>query len=285
MAQSFPNFLGSIDDMDYQIAVTTTDTINDNGRLLPFGNGSKFIDKGTSNSVSLFENNIRRSETIACDNGDSAACASNDERGIFAANLAIMQARTRGNLNTFFRSEAHLAVIFLSDEDVRGNGGRDGKFLLTELDKPDSLVSNVTSHLGTHKTLSAHPIVVTSNSCQTVQLAQIPNRTTFASNDISGLTYLEFLTDSSLRASGTLTNATAGNICASNYTSELNGIATGIEIASRSTPLACNPRNLQVVYNGSILNQSNYSISATNVLSLVNINNCGQLDINYQCGL
>lgn len=295
MAQSFPNFLASLenDSMNYQIAITTTDVINDEGRLLPYSDGSKFISNSTPNAVSLFENNIKRDETLACENGNTAACPSNDERGILAANYAVTNARSRGNKNRFFRDEAHLAVVFLSDEDVRGSGGRsdfrNGREIkglaLSTLDQAPSLVSNVSSYLGSHKTLSAHPIVVTSATCKQVQLAQLGNYGNFLNTNIEGLTYLEFLTNASLRESGQLISATKGNICASNYTAELGDIASSIEIAAQSTRLACNPRNLTVLYNQQQLSLSNYSISSQNVFKLENINTCGQLSINYQCGL
>jgi len=285
MADKFPDFLSSIDHLNYQIAVTTTDIYKDKGYLKTFGtNGPKYISKSTSNKESLFRNNVKRQETIDCDNGYNSACATNDERGIYAANLAVVNASSRGNRGNFFRDDSHLAVVFLSDEDVRGSGGRNGGEPLSSLDRPASLINNVGAYLGTHKTMSAHPIVVTSQTCSQMQLAQVSN-SPFYSGDNRGLVYSEFASDASLKISGHLTNAKTGNICAGDYTNELDGIATGIESSRKSTVLACNPRNLEVRFAGQLLNiNSDYKIDENNVLTLIRTNNCGELEVSYDCG-
>src|SRR6185436_15414002 len=90
------------------------------GKFLQFtntshqGSGLYVINKNTPNAQDLFQGTIQRSETLACDQSgfSAAACPSTDERGIYAANLAI-----KSGQHSFFRQGAHLALVILSDEN------------------------------------------------------------------------------------------------------------------------------------------------------------------------
>ncbi len=101
----------------------------------------------------MFNQTIQRPETLACEKfianwirshgGNTSSINSTeysqgyaqklsfgDERGIYAANMVV-----KNNPSSFIRSDAHLAVIFLSDEDERSGLYNDASngYLLTDL--------------------------------------------------------------------------------------------------------------------------------------------------------
>jgi hypothetical protein len=250
MANAFSGFLNSISQFDYQIAMVTTDIEKDGGRLLTFvdenGNtdGEKVLKKGTSNIVSKFKGTIQRQETLTCDmNGyNHPDCPSNDERGIYAANTAIVS-----NEAGWLRDGAHTVIIPITDESQRSKtewdatvndwvGGIAGKPLEAN-DYPETLVTNFTSRYAS-KSLAVHPIIVKpgDSTC-------LANQKTY--KDLSGntLTYplLGFYgylwnelarataNDLDIDANGNprnIVNGTVGNICSSTYYSQLNLIGS-----------------------------------------------------------
>lgn len=132
---------------DYRLAITTTDIsdnidsslvnpprrINQNGelqdgRLVSFSNGRKFLTPQDTDRLKLFREAIRRNETDECDtylrnagnaNWNSAQvlehCVSGDERGLFAAQLVL-----KNNPAGVIRSDS-VKVVFvaITNEDVR----------------------------------------------------------------------------------------------------------------------------------------------------------------------
>lgn len=138
LAQAFGGFVERLDyrEIDYRIAMTTTDATKvSTTPLISFGNNSTFLTKNDSNRISLFNGAIVRQETVNCEefikasynsfgsdfqsepyyqNNYNSKCASGDERGILTANYIL-----KNNVNNFVRSDAHLNVILISNEDVR----------------------------------------------------------------------------------------------------------------------------------------------------------------------
>jgi hypothetical protein len=144
----FPTLLNYVGDYDYHIGIVTTDIsgsanppgpINRDGRyqdgnLLPFANGEKFLTRDSIDTQGLFEKNISRQETRQCQNwvaascdsvrgcGDTAAyrssCPSEDTRAIFAAYLTI--AKDHGE---FFRAAAPFASLL---SQMLTSGPREG---------------------------------------------------------------------------------------------------------------------------------------------------------------
>jgi hypothetical protein len=172
MAARFSTFLSSLDSrsIDYRIAITTTDVNQAAGQLLPFSNGKSYLTPGNSANTQMFQNVIQRSETIACDSGQSV-CPSNDERGIYAANLVI-----RNNPAGFIRSDAHLAIVFLSDEDERSQVyDQSASFRLSSDDLPQTLIANVQNIYG-GKSVSAHAIIIRPGSLNGLTPEQAADR-------------------------------------------------------------------------------------------------------------
>ena len=157
------------------------------GKFISIG-GSQFLanthvgqdpsDKDIDNLVTA----IVRPETIACDgesddeandeNDDfdsvtgtridksareiSDNCPTVDERGIYAANLAIEKQ------TNFFDKEAHLMFILLSDEDERSSEEfmETNGLVLEPKDLPETLVETVYNYLGAMQTFSFHSIII-----------------------------------------------------------------------------------------------------------------------------
>lgn len=186
MSQRFQTFLNALDsqNLDYRVALTTTDVsnannppraINDNGslqdgKLVSMGNGSFFIESTTPNKLQLFLNAIGYIEgkTLACEAfinslGNStpdrqtylANCPSDDERGVMAANLFV-----NSNFNSFLRDGSHFAVVFLGDEDERSSLYSAGAgYNLDVQDLPGNLIQNIQSRYA-GKSFSFHSIIV-----------------------------------------------------------------------------------------------------------------------------
>lgn len=302
LAPRFANFIQNLDTkkVDYRIAITTTDvsggSFPQGGKLITMGDGSSFITPKQTNRVSLFNNAIQRPETRNCENwianylrdhgassintssysaGYSQNCPSGDERGIYAANLVV-----QNNPGSFIRRDAHLSIIFLSDEDERsGLYLTSAGYKLTSMDQPGILTSNVRSYLGDSKynSLSVHSIVVKDNSCLNSQndqvLGDVPNEATrgLVTGSI-GTVYLTFAQSSW---------GIAADICSSDYTTQLGQIQTNIESRIKDIMLNCsNPTDLEVNVSGSTVA---HSVSG-NVLSFNQYLAAGTtVSLSYKC--
>lgn len=268
MADSFPTFISSISNIDYRLAITTTDvsgvdsnngtssvsaSIRD-GNLIDFGGGAgKFLTPTTGSADSLFKATIKRQETLTCEQNNyrSQSCPSADERGIYAAYLA-----TAVHGAGFIRNNGHMAIVILSDEDERSNLYCDGtskpclsSYNLKTQDTADFLINDFkTRYPG--KTLSVHSIVVKDSSCQSAQTGQLGNP------DIVGSIGKQYL-DLSAKTGGV-----TGSICASNYQTQLGQIGSVITSQINSLSFACTPYNWQfeLYLNGQPASGSQYTV-------------------------
>lgn len=258
MATKFPTFLQSLGNVDYRIAITTTDissavsqaysgtntrppsesspSVNQNGalqngNLIVFGNGKKYIESSGSSSganISYFNSAIQRQETLNCEQSGYKQCPSDDERGVFAANLAI-------DKNEFMRVGADLAVIVLSNEDERGmsNTGSAGRpnnstynndmslisvYKREKYDLPQTFVDKVRSSLN-GKGVTVHPIIVKPGDTNCLNDESDPAKDIRAKE---GFTYQELY-----QLIGG--NSSIGSICDSDYSSVLSGIANRLQ--------------------------------------------------------
>jgi hypothetical protein len=271
LAPRFQNLIQNLDakKTDYRIAMTTTDVSSTGmgGKLLPFGSNA-YLTPTVSNRLALFNATIQRPETNVCENfianwfatygNNSGAeysrqyalkCPSGDERGIYAANVIV-----KSNPSSFIRSDAHLAIIFLSDEDERSGLYKSdpGHFPLEANDQAGTLINNVRSVLGQDKfnSLSVHAIVVKDTTCLAAQNSQVLGDTPVASTrglvtGSIGTQYLKF-------TSTTPAWGVAADICSSDYTGQLGEIQTRIENLTKDRLLKCaNPTDVSVVFSGS----------------------------------
>lgn len=212
MATRFPNFIAGLTGIDWRLGITTTDVQRaDAGDLVTFnGTNLKYIEPTTPNVDTVFNNTVQM-----------ATNGSGDERGIYAANLAVQK-----NEGNWIRNNSHLAVIVLSDENERSDGNN-----LQPLDMPANFVPNVKSELGSGKTVSFHAIVTRPNDAACLAGA----------GENYGTVYAELVT---------LTGGILGDICAADYAAQLQNIAGSIVSNVDSFGLKCAPINgVNVAFN------------------------------------
>jgi hypothetical protein len=264
MAQAFDNFLQglNIPGVDYRIGIITMDVesktnpprdfgnglrAEQNGNLLQFPDGSYYLTPDSNNIEDQFWQTIRREETLDCErNGfDTSVCPSDDERGIYSAFLTV-----NANKKNFFRENGHVAFVFLTDEDVRGNGlsrFQAPNYMPESLDYPVNLIQAVKSNIGNNTTISAHAIITDGVTCLNQQNAQ--NGNSFIDGKIG--TFYSALTnpnnfslaDPNRRlgdyAGGNLVQGVVGSICASNYSTEVGNIASVITQTKSEEKFRC----------------------------------------------
>ncbi len=150
-------FLGTLDGVDWQIGITTTDVSSGmyglQGGLLTFsGTSSTVLTKNVANYASKFLQTVVRSETISCNTHEN--CPSSDEQPINAAIMALLKSKTENK--ALFRSEASLAIVILSDEDELSTGPDFAA-------KPQKLIDTFKGLWGPSKILSGYAIVIEPN--------------------------------------------------------------------------------------------------------------------------
>ncbi|MEQ1875366.1 MAG: hypothetical protein ABL958_01890 [Bdellovibrionia bacterium] len=216
MGDRFPNFIAGLGGTRWRLGITTTDVsiFGAQGRLLPFGiNGVRYIDNDTPDAEAIFRAAVQ-----------IGVGGSGDERGIYAATLAV-----EANESNWIRSDSQLAVIILSDEDERGSGNN-----LELKDRPANFIATVKRELGQGKPVSVHSIVTRPGDtvCATSHAGS-------GGGFIIGPPILEYGT---VYAELTqMTDGILGDICAANYASQLEEIADDIVSDIESFDLQCEP--------------------------------------------
>lgn len=256
MADRFPTFLQSLGSLDYRLAMTTTDVSSrytstpigisntagpynaygalQDGNLIEFSPGLKYLDRTAPNKETLFKNTIKRQETIRCEQSGFRECPSSDERGIFAANLVLDR-----TAHEFMRPLAHLAVIVLSDEDERGmSDSRSAKdsndralinmYPLEHYDLPETLINKVREKYP-EKTMSFHSIIVKPGDKACLSAQSDPQKFI---RGVEGYSYAKL---------SQMTGGKVGSICASDYGAQLKDIGYYLQEQVRSIPLSCRP--------------------------------------------
>ncbi|HRO68094.1 MAG TPA: hypothetical protein PL182_11065, partial [Pseudobdellovibrionaceae bacterium] len=278
--------------IDYRVGVVTTDissaenkprSINKNGalqdgKLIAFSGGKAFLskDSGTlSQKDSAFKSAVQRPETQTCENfilselGKCASsgiskeqcierpsyisaydnnCVSGDERGIFAARLVMEK-----NPSGFIRKDADLAIIVLSDEDVRSGLYRNAytakgethmanpAYALTDKDSSSSFTSYMSSKFA-NKKYNVHSITVpyyTDSGCRAVQAAQ--------TGGVVGSTY-----GTQYENLAAATGGVRGSICSPNYATILQSIFDQVQgqILDKVALACSNPPDVTVSMTG-----------------------------------
>lgn len=157
LGSKFSNFISAISDVDWQIGVTTTD-IDDGehgikGSLVDLEGTKEYIlTPRTPNASKLFLNTVVRKETIGCYYRENPPyCGSTDEQPIRASMMA-MDKRMTDNIG-FFRDNADLAIVVISDEDEMSTGPK-------EATKPNQLINHFRAIWGATKELVTYGIVI-----------------------------------------------------------------------------------------------------------------------------
>ena len=256
IANRFPSLLSSLDTLDYQIAITTTDisgsqnpprSINQSGalqdgKLIGFSSGAKFLTRSTPNKESLFSSTIQRQETLTCENyliyqcpqggcpDYNNYCPSPDTRAIYAAGMSVDRSESG-----LFRPNVPLSIVIISNADERAMGGRiAGYNQLEQNDQPETLVAKVQQKFSSNKSLSVHSIIIRpgDQSCYDSQRSQ--GSLLFG---WFGEIYAEL---------SQLTNGIVGNICEPDYGLQLGEIGHSVVDQVASVDLPCRPVDDQI---------------------------------------
>jgi hypothetical protein len=287
MADRFPNLLNEISGLDYQIAIVTTDisaspnngtprSANGNGafqdgKLLKFSNGETVISAVTPNVVQLFRDAIKRPETLACDTATGSGCPSGDERGIYALNMALDRADEK-----FFRKDSHLAVVILSDEDERTNGGNISGYPLETYDLPLTFAQKVHTQLGSNKTVSVHTIIIQPKdpgAKTDTECFQIQNSQTGGVKGYYGYQYAKLANanqDPELKAAhSSFLAGRSGSICAGDYGAQMGDIGNLAAVNANIKVLPCVPTSdkIKVAFSPNPGTQINFTVNSERLLT------------------
>lgn len=214
ISQRFNKFIDKIDGLDWNIAITTTDPRGtkewSDGRLVPFANGEYYLTSqlAKEEAQKLFGKNVQRDES-----------GSDTEMGILSTYRSIeraMNPKTKADreMASFFRDEAALAVVVVSDEDESGKSDKNiGK----------NLKKLVQSHWGSKKTFQFNSIVVHTQQCL------------FGEGATMGRAYLEL---------SKLTEGIVGDICADDYSKMLSDLGKGVADLTKLHTLKCRPQDI-----------------------------------------
>lgn len=297
--------------LDYRVAVITTDlatsknpprAVNQNGalqngQLIQIG-GKKFISPSNTpnqaDRIALFKNLVQRPETASCEqfiithpspfSADYLSqydrhCPSTDERGIFNVRLAIER-----NEDGWLRDEGHLAVIVLSDEDVRSGLYDDptyGNFFpLHEKDRPENLISEVQRRFP-QKSFRFHSIIVQpgDHTCKAQQDNQLI---------LGGMPLVSSSFGRLYHQATQATGGIQGTVCANDYASQLVNIANNIVQSTQSITLNCsNPQTIDsqtplVTFSGTPPSQS-YSINGNVMTFTPPLSHNAKAYLQYKC--
>lgn len=215
LSTAFSSFTSSLGQIDWQMAMTTTDVSAGphgiKGDLVNFkGTSSNILTKNTPNFAGIFSGTVVRDELQGCDD-ITVPCPSPDERPLEALVMA-MQKKDSSN-SGFFRSGADLAVVILSDEDEGSNG-------LNAI-APLAVLNTFQNIFGTAKSFSAYGIVIRPGDFPCYN-SQVANAGKYA-NIITAFTVL--------------TRGVTGSICANDYGPTLASIGNRVREMVKSISL------------------------------------------------
>ncbi len=232
LGERFGNFISQISDIDYQIAMTTTDIDSQNynmdGRIMNWvGAGTTILKPDTNNQQNAFKNTIERQETSDC--LVSGNCPSGNEQALGA--MVRSFAHRNGANAGFFRDNTPLAIFVLSDEDEMsmGSGGTTAS----------QVISAFRSAFGPDKRLAVYGIIIQpgDSACRNEQRLQ-PD----AQNQGHYATRVAELAQ--------MTGGRTTSICAVDYSQSLNEMSHDFRSLVTTYELSQEPRldSVEVVF-------------------------------------
>lgn len=227
MASRVSNFLNVVQGLDWQIAVTTTDPRSEidlgDGKLIPLYNktNSYVLTPSTSNASQTLSMTLQRPEV-----------GSGYEQGIRTAYRAVERSLASAGTNkNFIRSDAQLAVVLISDEDESESN---------LINDPANFVKFIQTKFNNQKSMSFHSIIA-------------------RPDDAACLSGEGYSAGHRYAALSNLTGGVIGDVCAADYSAQVQGIAEGVRKTLKSLTLACAPvvdsvRSITVVKDGQVYN-------------------------------
>jgi hypothetical protein len=255
MAARMSNFMSQINGLDYKIAVTTTDPSNQT-----YGAGNIVKIKGLTNQYVITPDlGLATAQKVLGDTVQRTETGSGSEQGIYGTYRAIERsiAATASPNKGFFRDGAGLAVVLISDEDESATAPKN---------IPANLVSLV-KNTWTNKNFAFHSIITRPND-------SICKKTYGATY---GTVYAQM---------SALTGGIVGDVCASDYGSQLAGMGQSVQQMVKTIALDCAPigdvrSSVQVKLNGSAYAGS-YEVQGTKLVFDANLP-AGDYALSYQC--
>ncbi|MFN8847526.1 MAG: hypothetical protein ACK5V3_10775 [Bdellovibrionales bacterium] len=227
MAMRFGTLLQQLNNLNWRVAVTTTDVNFEDptalssdrekiegrhdGQILAMATNKFWVSSEDSFTMAqdLFSNTVQRSER-----------GSGREQGIKATYRALERSFVASSANSqFFRSDAALSVVIVSDADETPHYN-----FITDRNQPDKLLDYVTARFPT-KPFSAHSIIVKKDDKNCLDF---PN----SENEGYGLSYASL----SGRTAGII-----GSVCDSDYSSQLRLIGAASAQLVKNVSLDCSP--------------------------------------------
>jgi len=229
LGSRFPSFSTAVQDLDWQIGITTTDCSNGPwgicGSLVPMtGTTDYILTASVPNYQQVFNNTIVRAETIGC--VARGSCPSGNSEPLKAA-MTSFDKRNTDNAR-FFRDGVPLAIIILTNADEMNSGP-------PQATQPQTVINRFRTIWGNSKDLKVYAINV------------IPNDTACrAQMEAQSIGQVFYGVGPSTLA--TLTGGFPSSICAPNYNPLLQQIGGDIQgvpnvITLARTPL---PGTLQI---------------------------------------
>lgn len=205
LSERLKAFMSGLDKTDWQIAFTTTDVSDGahglKGSLMDLAGhaGQKVLTKSFADAETVFLKTVQRSEI-----------ASSDEQPLKASILAMQKSATENAV--FFRNDADLAIIVLSDEDEMSLGKN------KKATKPQDVVNAFDSIFGSSKKLAVYGIVIQPDdvACYKDQKG---------SGNFQNASYGTFVTELAR-----ITEGFTGSICANDYTGHLKAIGNSVRL-------------------------------------------------------
>jgi len=268
--------------IDWQMCVTVT-------RALPINNNPSWglsmvwsgytPASGVPNWVLRPTSNVANIFTATINNIGAGWAGTDDERGTKAAYWHVYNGDVRfPNHSRCHRADAALAMILISDEDIRSVGGNAsaqyyaGEYKpLENEDEPATLLNYVKEVFGNQKRFTFNSIIVRPGDATCMQLQDAGG-----AKSHYGVKYKEM---SDMTAGG------VGSICESNYSNSLNLFADSIENSIASQALECVPVGaVEVTVNPQVPNLTS-SVSGASISFSPRLPNGRSVNLKYKCAL
>jgi len=254
MAERTRNFLSVLRGLDWQIAITTTDP-----GTKPVGGDGKFLELTGRKGEFLLNSNMgeANAQKLLSDTLQRPEIGSGNEQGIRSTYRVVERSLTGGSTHAqFFRSGAHFAVVLISDEDESAN---------TTKNDPQSLLNFISSTYSGQKNFLFNSIIT------------IPGDT--ACRKTYGYAYGE-----RYKIMSELTGGVIGSVCASDYASQVTGVAERIRSMAQAFTLNCVPvqeRGVRIYRDGVLVTEP-YVLDGVR-LSFAQAILPGQYRLEYSC--
>jgi hypothetical protein len=257
VAERLETFIQSLDGLDWQIGITTTDVSNGmyglKGSLIPFtGSNSYILTNRVQGFEQKFKDTVVRNETIDCE----AVCPSSNEQPIKAAMQAIDKRNTdnRG----FFRPDASLAIVMMSDEDEMSDGS-------TFATTPKNFIDHVAAGFNQAKRTTVFGIVIR------------PGDTACYDAQDTRVYYGSFVAELTQMTGGVL-----GSICDDDYSKNLTNIGERVQELANEVVLSKAPKQGSVSIQFTPTLDATWNLSGRKVIFSRTIPEGTKIDVSYK---